>query len=306
MSPHTSRLRLLRVALFAALAFPLASLRAAAPGQLPDGDIPTAFLAESEPRPKVLLLGTFHFQDAGLDGYKQKHPFEPLTERRQREIADVVARLAAFKPTKILIEGDAAFQPKADERLRGFLAGTFSLADRPNEIYQLGFRLAQAAGLNHVECVDVHGREYPDMPQTMEELRALAAKQGEEKLLDSPWARRFTALYEHDDALKARLPLRENLLYINSDARLRRGHGDYLTGLFRVGAGSNYLGADNLAGYWYDRNLRIFANILRAAEKPTDRLVVIFGAGHLPILRHAAQCSPEIELVELRDVLGAP
>lgn len=296
----------LRLLLAAALALTCSTLRAAAPAQLPDGDIATAFLAESEPRPKLLLVGVFHFQDAGLDAYKPKHAFEPLTERRQREIADVVARLAAFKPTKVLIEAEPDFQPKADERLRAYLAGTFSLADRPNEIYQLGFRLAQAAGLTRVECIDAPGRDYPGMPQTMEELRALAAKQGEAALLDGPWDARFTALYEHDDELKSSLPLRESLLYVNSEGRLRRGHGHYLTGLFRVGAGGNFLGADNLAGYWYDRNLRIFANLLHAAEKPTDRLVVIFGAGHLPILRHAAQCSPELELVELRDVLGPP
>lgn len=289
------------------LALPLAILLAASALADEDGSAhrPTPdFLGATEPKPKVLLLGVFHFQDAGLDSYKPKHSFEALSERRQAEIAGVVAQLAAFKPTRILIEGDADWQAKADERLQGYLAGTFSIADRPNEIYQLGFRLAKAAGVSRLTCVDVRGREYPDMPQSLDEVRTLARRRNEEQLLDGPWEKRFTALYEHDDEAKSRLPLRDTLVYINSPARLRQGHGHYLTGLFRVGAGSDYVGADNLTGYWYNRNLRIFANILRAAERPDDRLVVIFGAGHLPIIRHAAECSPEIELVEVQDVLG--
>lgn len=292
----------------AALAFVTlaANILAAAPVQRDDGFIPTHFLNEGAPRAQVLLLGTFHFQDAGLDGYKPKHPVDILSAGRQAELADVLQRLAAFRPTQVCIEGDDEFQPKADERYAQYLTGKFSLQDRPNEIYQVGFRLGQLAGVKRLHCVDAASRGFPGMPDTEEQVRAYAQTRGEVALLDDGWQERFTALYAHDDELKTQLPLRNFLLYLNSAERLRMGHGHYLTGMFKVGVGDNYWGADDLAGNWYDRNLRIFARILRLASDPRERIVVIIGAGHVPILRHLVQSSPELQLVEVRDVLGAP
>lgn len=72
--------------------------------------MPPLAVAESEPvipaelgfggpRAQLLVLGTFHFKDAGLDGYKPKLDVDILSAERQQEIADVLDRLAAFAPT---------------------------------------------------------------------------------------------------------------------------------------------------------------------------------------------------------------
>lgn len=276
------------------------------PAQQPDGFIPSDFLGASEPKARVLILGTFHFQDAGLDSYKPKHTLNIQSPERQSELAEVLKLLADFRPTKIAIEADSEWQAKADERLPLFLEGKFPLTDRPNEIYQVGFRLAQLAGLRKLHCIDATARNFSDLPANEEQERAYAQTRDEERLLNDGWSARFTQLYEHDDELKTKLPLRNYFLYINSPERLRLGHGHYVVGTFALGAGDKYYGADQLAGYWYDRNLRIFANILKLAEFSRDRIVVIIGAGHVPILRHLAQSAPQIKLVDVRDVLGAP
>ena len=39
------------------------------------------------PRAQLLLLGTFHFKDAGLDGYKPKYDVDILSAERQRQLA---------------------------------------------------------------------------------------------------------------------------------------------------------------------------------------------------------------------------
>jgi hypothetical protein len=57
---------------------------------------------------------------------------------------------------------------------------------------------------------------------------------------------------------------------------------------------------------WYNRNLRIFANLQRITETPDERLLLLIGGGHLPILRHCIVASPECELVEVADYLSAP
>ena len=50
--------------------------------------------------------------------------------------------------------------------------------------------------------------------------------------------------------------------------------------------------------HWYARNLRIFRNIQAIATEPDDRIMVIFGAGHLGILRQQLESYPGMELVE--------
>ena len=51
----------------------------------------------------------------------------------------------------------------------------------------------------------------------------------------------------------------------------------------RIGSSEDYVGADWVAG-WYERNLKIFVNLTRIVNAPEDRILVIYGAGHLPLL----------------------
>jgi hypothetical protein len=69
-----------------------------------------------------------------------------------------------------------------------------------------------------------------------------------------------------------------------------------------LGPNAAYLGPDD-ATEWYNRNLRIYSNLQHLAESPTDRVLMIIGAGHLPILRFIAQSSPELRLRETGEFL---
>jgi hypothetical protein len=73
--------------------------------------------------------------------------------------------------------------------------------------------------------------------------------------------------------------------------------------LARVGAGDTYVGAD-LVAKWYARNIRIFSDLQKLAQ-PGDRILVIFGAGHAPILRELIKSDPNLELVEATGFLGS-
>jgi hypothetical protein len=256
---------------------------------------PSSFL-DAGPRPKLMFLGTFHFADAGLDGYKPKHDINIMEPARQREVAALVERLARFRPTKVLIEARPADMEKLNGRYRDYLAGKYEL--KSNEIYQIAFRLAKRMGHTQLYGIDVKGRDYYDDAQWKVEKEKFG-------LATAPaaWDQRFQKLYEYDDELKTTMPLVDFLRYINSPQRLRAGHGAYLTGIFHAADDEDHFGPDNLSGWWYDRNLRIFDQIWRAAHDPSDRALVLIGAGHLPILLHAAQSSPEFEWVDVLSVL---
>jgi hypothetical protein len=111
------------------------------------------------------------------------------------------------------------------------------------------------------------------------------------------------AWYAHGDQQKMARTLRETLLAGNTEEALLRGHGHYLVDRFKVGAGDDYPGPDRITA-WFNRNLRIFANLQRITERPDEHILLIIGGGHVPILRHCVQASPEYDLVEVRDLLG--
>ena len=249
----------------------------------------------------VLLLGVFHFKDAGRDSYKPEVDVDILSPQRQKELAVVLDQIVSrFNPTRIALEAEGErAQRLANEEYPAYLRGELTLG--ANEIYQIGFRLGKRLGLDSLDFVDATGRRYPDLP---DDLDAYARAAGQSHLLDSPWEERLYALYRHDDRQKAVRTLSKTLLLLNSPARVNAGHGHYVLGSVAIGKADEYPGADSLTGWWYNRNLRIFANIRRITQ-PGDRVLVVIGAGHLPILRHASEASPELDLVEVSQVLTA-
>lgn len=253
------------------------------------------------PKAKVLLLGTFHFKDAGKDSYKPETDIDIRSEQRQDELREVLDLIVErFGPTKIALEADGAWAERM--RSESYPAYLRDETDElgPNEVYQVGFRLGRELGLEELYFIDASGRRYADLPEDTE---AYAAEKGQSHLLQNPWDARYFALYRNGDRKKADQTLREIWLDMNRPERLLAGHGHYVLSSIALGDGEEYPGADHVTGWWYNRNLRIFANIHRIAEQD-DRILVLIGAGHVPILRHAIQASPEFELVEVSEVLG--
>lgn len=253
----------------------------------------------SRPRAQVLVLGVMHFKDAGLDGYKPQFGWDMLSPARQREIEEVTALLAAWRPTRIAVERRTDRQPMVDSLYREYLAGR--MAPDPNEIYQLGFRLAKQLGHGKVYAVDGPSRSF-DSTMTRDDYQRRLVQLQAGSPADPGWDARFTALYRMDDSLKTVRTLRETLLYQNSAERLAIGHGHYLVGPMLLGPPGDYFGAD-IQTAWYNRNLRITSNVMRLAGSPEDRILLVIGAGHVPIIRHALASAPGIRLIDVSEVL---
>lgn len=249
-----------------------------------------AFAADTTPRIPIMLVGVTHLE-AKNDLHNSPN-IDPLTPEHQREIKDIMRRLLAFKPTKVMIEqnyGDNHIQ----EQYRQYLAGKFQLG--ANEVYQYGFRLAALAHNPDIYPIDT-SKDYPfDYPG----VQASAKRHGQTVVLAAAESS-VASLLKRSDDLISHGSLLDVLRYVNDPRVISQGNGWYLY-VARVGGGDDYAGAD-LVSTWYARNVHIYANVLRDT-KPGDRVVVFIGAGHTPLLSWLVEQSPDLKLVDVERYL---
>ena len=263
---------------------------------LPD---PDAILVGKRELPTVLLVGTFHFSYYNFDTHKTSKEEQVDVLARQKEVEELVDYIARFKPTKIAVESGRN-TGKILNNYRAYRSGKKDL-DR-DEMEQIGFRLIKKFNLDTLYGIN-------DRPLVME------FYDGKDSLafrpvLDTMYADwdfqsndNISTAYAQYNREKDKWALHMSLLdffkYINSDKALDRGFGSYLIGDFKLG---NTRGADALSLHWYNRNLRIYRHIQQISTSAEDRILVIFGSGHVEILKHLFQCSPEFKLIKFNDL----
>src|ERR1051325_3748805 len=118
----------------------------------------TSVVSGTEPRPEILVLGAFHMANPGHD-LANIQVDDVRSPPRQREMAELLAVLKKFNPTKIAIESDVTGSSRPKE-YENYLAGRHELTR--NEIEQIGFRLAKELGHKKIYPVDVDG-DFPWM-----------------------------------------------------------------------------------------------------------------------------------------------
>jgi hypothetical protein len=249
-----------------------------------------AHAQSAPPRAQVMILGTHHMDNPGLD-YANPAVDDVLAPRRQAEIAAVAQALAEFRPTRIAIEVPPSRDSAVNAQYRAYRAGSYTL--RRNEIDQLGYRLAGMLGHERVYPVDY--RLDMDFGGAMQ----WAAQNGQGELAQRMGAT-VQAMVEEMNTRMATTSMGAQLAEANS-ARADSMHGLYLV-LATVGRDTTYKGAEEVAN-WYTRNLYIFANIARVAQ-PGERVLVIMGAGHGTLLRDFVDDSPELDLVSAEPYLA--
>ena len=241
---------------------------------------------------QVLVLGTYHFANPGLD-VVQTEVADVLSSAKQEEIQAVVEAIARFRPTRVTVEHLPASAARLDSLYAAYRAGRHALSR--DETEQLGFRLA--ARFEHPRLYPIdHRGEFP-FGAVMQYAQAhdpefVGFVQAELARITAEANRQQR---EHT--------VGEILWMANEPTKLAAEHGSYLR-FARVGAGDTYVGADLLAK-WYERNIRIFANLQRMVE-PGDRVVVLIGSAHAPVLRELVTHDPGMVLVETMGYLPGP
>ncbi len=245
----------------------------------------------SEPKKAhVLVLGTFHMANPGRDIFNLQVD-DVLTPKRQKEIAQTVAELKKFHPTKIAIESDPG--GKRVQQYQDYLDGKYTLTR--NEIDQLGFRLAKDLGHKQIYPIDVDG----DFP--FDKVQEFAKRNGKQKELDE-WMATIPKLLEHESAILKEGTISDLLLFMNEKERVRQDQELYMD-FAQFADGKDYPGPDLLAE-WYRRNARIFANLRGIISSPDERVLVIFGSGHLYWLQRNVLDSRDLELDRFGEFAG--
>jgi Family of unknown function (DUF5694) len=233
---------------------------------------------------QVLVIGSYHMSNPRLDPVNITAD-DVLAPTRQREIEQLVAQLAVFKPTKVAVEIPFGRDSMSNSLYRRYVGGTHTL-DR-TEMQQLGFRAAKLAGLPRIYGVDY------DLDVNLAGVMVWALTHGQPELATAAQTL-GTRLVAEADSMMKHATVSEIIAALNS-ARADSAHGIYLAAL-RVGADTSYPGA-TVAARWYERNLKIASNILRVIDSPTDRVLVIIGAAHAPILRELLERVPGVRVV---------
>lgn len=240
--------------------------------------------AAPDDKPSILILGTVHFGGSTSDMFSPSVP-DVLSEKRQREIAEMVAALAKYRPTKISVEATPASLGKLNERYQAYLKGEYQL--QADEIDQVAFRLAKALGHKQLWAADTK------LDMDFDAVMAAAGKYGQQALVDKAMGFGKAAVEEISRKREAST-LGGFFRWLNSPESLMANHRPYLY-LAQIGTADDPKGADVLAG-WYKRNLLIYGNLVRLIDSPDERIFLLIGQGHAKLLSEYIGESPNLRL----------
>lgn len=242
---------------------------------------------------EILLLGTFHFTESGIDFF---------TEDSQKELDRLVKKIAAFAPDAVAVEYAAHQQSAIDVgysrlRLSDFddygkmktetlgsitMFGETNPITYKNESVQIGYRLGKTLGLEKVFGID-------------EDIEMDGA------LFENPKPNLQAAIKAFADCSRGRGGhITEQLESVNSDEWSRTNHNVYMA-VNAINDDNSYNGSMTVLK-WYERNLKIFANIQRIAQN-AERIFVLYGAGHLRILKDLINGTEGMKTVDVSEYL---
>ncbi|MDR9363889.1 MAG: DUF5694 domain-containing protein [Balneolaceae bacterium] len=238
---------------------------------------------------EVMILGTTHFGNPGQDVINIEFP-DVLQPKYQSQINKVIEDLSEFQPTKIALEARPDYKAKLDSMYNAYITGEHSLSR--NERQQLGFKLAGKMNHDQVYSID-HDGEFPfqsvldfakeHQPEFVEQFEKLSkyVENRNQELVSS-------------NTIPEILRKKNSLEYLEVQRH-------FYAETASVGNDTTFVGA-GLVSKWHERNIKIFSSLSQIA-KPGDRIIVIFGSGHAPLLRYFVKSDLQMKLVEPNDYL---
>ncbi|MDQ0592475.1 hypothetical protein QFZ37_000844 [Chryseobacterium ginsenosidimutans] len=248
----------------------------------------------TNPKTKILVVGSFHFDYPNLDAHKTEKGdrVDVLLPETAKEVTELIDYIKKFKPTKIAIEAWPDW--KANEKLKEYKEGKH--ADKRDERYQIAMRIAKELNINELYSIDANS-VLDDLQEKFGKKDSMYFKNlttDYDFVSDDPISKQYNMFFKNSERKNFKSIL-DLFKFMNSKEYHQYEYGAYLSGDFKL---REHDGADMLALYWYDRNLRMFRNIQNIPHTSEDRILVVAGNGHASVLRQLFTSSPEFEYIE--------
>lgn len=240
------------------------------------------FVGKFDDAVPVLNVGTFHMSYTP-DAHKVD--FDEFDKDNQREIKKLAKKLAAFKPTIIVIEDLPENNAMRQREYLQYLDHPDMQFAKPSErellAYEVG-RLSKAAkiyGINFMEGYNYN--IYHDLPNKV----------------DSLTYKKYLGLVDINDRNnpESGMPLPVLFRRVNHPMYLDMMMNLNADALTYVSTKGKAEGADEAAKL-YHRNLVMFSNLNQIEIAPTDRIFILMGAGHAAFFRDFLSRSPKYKL----------
>ncbi|RXQ97331.1 hypothetical protein EO244_00090 [Ancylomarina salipaludis] len=246
---------------------------------------------KTPPQTQIMTLGVFHLAYHNLDVQKtkKKDQISVLEEPYQSEIIAICNAIETFKPTIIAIERTPNEQGVIDSLFSLYKSDQFKL--KKDEIFQLAFRMGKKLNLPKIHCVNDWGKHYNDMETLFKD--SIRAANFESYYFQSP-----DSIYMEKKTSKQVSNIIDEFIQLNNPKKIKESLSVYLLNPFKYEEkAGDFAGVDFETGRWFNRNLRIFRNLQRVAQKPEERILLIIGSGHLNLLNMFLDVSKEFDLV---------
>ncbi len=242
---------------------------------------------ESE-KTKVLNLGIFHMGET-MDEHSTN--YDELEKKNKADINEVCRLISQFKPTLIFVETDPRNNNKLNQAYLQYLKNsTLATTYSKNEIQLLGFEIGKLSNTKKILGFDHRlGYNY-DLSEVAKNENCTDYFEIEKQL------------EKEDKKHPLKASLKETYLDINTQKYydlLINFNADLL---LYANSKDGFEGADE-ASKFYQRNLRMFANINKIKTKKTDRILIIAGATHSAFLNDFMRRSPKYQVENLSDYL---
>ncbi|MBB2950915.1 MULTISPECIES: DUF5694 domain-containing protein [Sphingobacterium] len=254
---------------------------------------------------KVILLGTYHFNNPGNDMIKQKDR-NILSKESQQDLEEITNKIkaSAYKPDQIFVESNFNKKNELNANYQSYLKDQYhKFTDTikrerlkryyiEGETFQLGYRLAKK--LEHQELYPIDSMIEMRFDILLKEVNSNPALKEEFSKINASLS---------DNCLE-KSNLSDIFICINKKSNLDKNIGFYISFANKVMTNKDYLGS-NLVTDWYKRNLVMYANIQNQLKPHTKTILVLVGSGHAAILRQFFEVDKNFELVDLTKVFDA-
>jgi hypothetical protein len=256
---------------------------------------------------EILVIGTYHFNNPGLDVAKYK-VLDIMGEKPQQQLEQITNAIAKFKPTKIFTEWELKDQLALDTLYNKYQEGTYFeyVAQKypkrkfyvQNEIVQLAFRAAKKSNHKKVFAIDYQETSF-DFDNVMKFADTIRLPNFKKEVMADikDTETKSNKLFATNDLLKC-------LYYFNSKELRETDIPWYVGKINDSDKLGTYVGA-YLASEWYRRNLYMLANIQKQTAAIDNRIMVLAGASHITMFLDLLKHDSNYKIVELKEIMNA-